>query len=309
MTSTLCLDPPSSSCIVHLNDGSKKLCTLELKEYRPSIFAILRERAGFTEADYLQSLSYENLNTISADSKSGQNFWVSSNGRVVLKTIKGYEARNMLQILDSYALHAMTGRSAIAAVLGLYRIKMDSGKRVYFLACANIYPIEGVTQKFDLKGSLVGRKASRVSTVAKDLDLLESGGMLDFGSSRQLVLHTLRRDTEFLKRHMLMDYSLLVAVQRVSNSAEDIGSGSDDAGQKRVGASFSGYGDAGCLRIPGGQEGCVFHLGIIDILQRYTFRKFCETEVKGFYQKSEISCVDPGLYAKRFIEFISNFSL
>ena len=272
---------------------------------------MLRERAGFTETEYLQSLSYENLNTISADSKSGQNFWVSSNGRVVLKTVKGYEAQNMLGILDSYALHAMTGRSAIAAILGLYRVKMDSGKQVYFLACANVYPKKGVTQKFDLKGSLVGRKASRVSTVAKDLDLLESGGMLDFGPSRQLVLHTLRRDAEFLKRHMLMDYSLLVAVQRVENIMEDAGGGSNviDTVQRGMGADYAAYGDKGCLRIPGGQEGCVFHLGIIDILQRYTFRKFCETELKGFYQKPEISCVDPALYAKRFVDFISKFSL
>ena len=294
--------------VVEESEG-KKRCTLELKEYRPSIFAMLRERAGFTEMEYLKSLSYKNLNTISADSKSGQNFWVSTNGRVVLKTIKGYEAQNMLGILDSYALHAMTGNSAIAAVLGLYRMKLSSGKHVYFLACANVYPLEGVTQKFDLKGSLVGRKASRSSSVAKDLDLLESGGMLDFGFSRRLVLRTLKRDAEFLKRHMLMDYSLLVAVQKVSNT-ENSGSGNNEIerGQK-VTSAYSAYGDNGCLRIPGGQEGCVFHLGIIDILQKYTLRKFCETELKGFYQKPEISCVDPGLYAKRFVEFITKFSL
>ena len=304
-------DPSSSSCTMRLDDDGERHCNLELKEYRPSIFAMLRERAGFTKTDYLLSLAHENLNTISSDSKSGQNFWVSSNGRVVLKTVKGYEARNLLGILDSYALHAMTGRSAIAAILGLYRVKMDSGKRVYFLACANVYPGVGVTQRFDLKGSLVGRKASSISTVAKDLDLMESGGMLDFGPSRQMTLRTLKRDAEFLKRHMLMDYSLLIAVQKVDSKVENVMSDDYlcDAKEKDIVGSHSECVDSGCLRFPGGQEGCVFHVGIIDILQRYTFRKFCETELKGFYQNPEISCVDPGLYAKRFVEFISKFSL
>ena len=74
---------------MRLDDDGERHCNLELKEYRPSIFAMLRERAGFTKTDYLLSLAHENLNTISSDSKSGQNFWVSSNGRVVLKTVKG----------------------------------------------------------------------------------------------------------------------------------------------------------------------------------------------------------------------------
>ena len=66
----------------------------------------------------------------------------------------------------------------------------------------NIYPNTEVSmQRFDLKGSFVGRRASQSSSVAKDLDLAESGVMLNFGKSRSLVLNTLRRDADFLRRH------------------------------------------------------------------------------------------------------------
>jgi hypothetical protein len=59
-----------------------------------------------------------------------------------------------------------TGGSAIAGVLGLYRVRFKGGVK-YFLATANAYPSASDTQiqKFDLKGSLVGRKASQYSSV------------------------------------------------------------------------------------------------------------------------------------------------
>ena len=158
--------------------------SLEVKEYRPHVFAMLRTHAGIDEVDYSSSLTSDNLCAITSDSKSGQSFWTSSNGRVVLKTIKDYEARNMIGILDSYALHVTMAPSAIAAVLGLYRVTNRAGKKTYFLACANVYPSVAISRKFDLKGSLVGRKASPSSSVAKDLDLISSGASLKFSSSR-----------------------------------------------------------------------------------------------------------------------------
>jgi hypothetical protein len=69
-----------------------------------------------------------------------------------------------------------------------------------------------IRKKFDLKGSLIGRRASQISNVAKDLDLLDSGGFFELGSAKQLLLDTLEKDLAFLERHQFMDYSLLVAI-------------------------------------------------------------------------------------------------
>ena len=53
------------------------------------------------------------------DSKSGQRFWISSDGLFVLKTLKHYECKNLRGILDHYYHHMTTNeKSCIASVLG-----------------------------------------------------------------------------------------------------------------------------------------------------------------------------------------------
>jgi hypothetical protein len=46
--------------------------------------------------------------------------------------------------------------------------------------------------------------------VYKDLDLLNSRHQLQLGRAKSILLRTLSRDVEFLRREGLMDYSLLV---------------------------------------------------------------------------------------------------
>jgi Phosphatidylinositol-4-phosphate 5-Kinase len=48
----------------------------------------------------------------------------------------------------------------------------------------------------------------------------------------------------------------------------------------------------------------VYYIGIIDILQRYNSRKRMETSLKRLlYEESAISCVEPQLYERRFVDF------
>eukprot|EP00904_Undaria_pinnatifida_P014236 jgi/Undpi1/9943/HiC_scaffold_28.g12397.m1 len=50
----------------------------------------------------------------------------------------------------------------------------------------------------------------------------------------------------------------------------------------------------------------VYWLGVIDVLQVYTRMKHAETWYKGLGRtKSELSCVDPELYCKRFVSFMA----
>ena len=114
----------------------------EVKAYRPVLFQKLRQSAGVSEEEFSDSLDFVNdaLSCLSADSKSGQAFWVSKNHLIVVKTIKPYECRNLRRILDNYAEHMMTGITAskmfgleegggscISSVLGLYRVTLKSG--------------------------------------------------------------------------------------------------------------------------------------------------------------------------------------
>ena len=54
-------------------------------------------------------------------------------------------------------------------------------------------------------------------------------------------------------------------------------------------------------------KGDIFYCGVIDILQQYNTRKRAETFFKGFtVSSSQISCVHPDAYGKRFLDFIGN---
>jgi Phosphatidylinositol-4-phosphate 5-Kinase len=362
------MDPPARYAVPSIDiDGSTLVG--QLKAYRPVLFRKLREAAGIPESLYADSLNFAQsaLSCLSADSKSGQAFWVSHNEQVVVKTIKHYECKNMCRILDSYAKHMLSseGKSCISAVLGLYRVQPISGGCKYFMVSRNVYPpshvnsFGGIRKQFDLKGSTVGRRAAPTSRVMKDLDLMASGAALHMGTqARTELLRTLERDVQFLRKHGFMDYSLLVAVEvpapeaaavaasesTVSTVVSETGSGVPQA----EGEGGGGGAGAGALTdskitsvsdsisvssrsnsravtsaddddddddvhkgklVLHGADGLRYHFGIIDFLQKYSFRKHLETFLKGLFDdSSKISCVAPTLYARRMLSFIARYS-
>ena len=302
------VNPGDNKYTLNLNTdpGSIKVTTpagSQLKVYRPAVFNNLRRHAGVSDDLYLKCLDVENLVCLSSDSKSGQAFWKTNDETLVLKTLKHYEAINLLRVLDKYAAHTLGDISCIATVVGLYRVKLRNGGKKYFIVCKNVYPRNTwhVTGRYDLKGSTVGRLASPTSSVKKDLDLLASGAKLSLGGpSRDTVLHALQRDVNFLRCQRFMDYSLLVAVEKypASHFRRFI-----DRISRPLSHSLA---DRGKLVVLGG-DGLIYHIGIIDFLQRYTFRKILETLIKGlFHDARKISCVAPALYAKRLFAFIAS---
>ena len=66
----------------------------------------MRHGAGFQEYEYMNSIQAENLICINSDSKSGQVFWKSKDGNIILKTIVSITYLLNLQIylfiLSSY---------------------------------------------------------------------------------------------------------------------------------------------------------------------------------------------------------------
>lgn len=138
----------------------------QIKFYESRIFTELRSIFGVPDNLMHACLDPTGLEAISADSKSGQAFWRSFDGVMVLKTIKPYECKNLRRVLSQYQRHVSTGdHSCISGVLGIFRVRLRSGRKIYLLACKNVYHFDkratstGLTQrslKFDLKGSTVG---------------------------------------------------------------------------------------------------------------------------------------------------------
>lgn len=98
-------------------------------------------------------------------------------------------------------------------------------------------------------------------------------------AEREWVLACIRRDTDWLLLHSLMDYSLLVAVRR--------------------GPALGGSFDAGSsVRDLTRDRGATVHLGIIDFLQRWTLKKRAAQCLKCLQDNR--STVPPAMYAERF---------
>jgi hypothetical protein len=191
----------------------------QVKTYEPKLFRRMRSNAGVSEAAWLAAMNPDGLENLSADSKSGQAFWRSKDGVIILKSIKHYECKNLRSVLDNLADHLDVpfDHSCITGVLGAFRVKLNNGKKVYLMASKNVYPAVQWynSKKYDLKGSTVGRLKSPRSSVYKDLDLIQSNQRLELGEMKSVVLRVLERDAHFLSKCGFMDYSLLVDVEHV----------------------------------------------------------------------------------------------
>ena len=204
------------------NDVYIKLKSGQVKTYEPKLFKRMRINAGVDENTWLSCMNPNEFENISADSKSGQSFWRSKDGIIILKSIKQYECKNLRDNLDNLANHLDVpyDHSCISGVLGAFRVTLNNGQKIYLLACKNVYPtIQWYNHtKYDLKGSTIGRLKSPKSSVLKDLDFILSEQKLKLGKMKKVVLHTLERDAHFLSRCGFMDYSLLVDIEYVPSS-------------------------------------------------------------------------------------------
>ncbi|EEY64779.1 phosphatidylinositol-4-phosphate-5-kinase (PIPK-C) [Phytophthora infestans T30-4] len=195
----------------------------KFKDYSPDVFRQVRRRFGIDLADYMLTLSGDfNFIEFMSNSKSGQFFFYSHDGRFMIKTQTKDESKFLRRILPHYYKFVMENpNTLITRFYGMHRVKMHHLRRkMHFVIMASVFdtPLD-IHARFDLKGSRVGRHASpkeheRGSAgVLKDNDLLEKGFHLQMGMARRAIfLVQLRKDVEFLKQMKIMDYSLLIGV-------------------------------------------------------------------------------------------------
>src|SRR3989338_7916597 len=102
----------------------------------------------------------------------------------------------------------------ITRFYGLYSIKPKSNKlnNVRFIIMNNVFDTKlFVEERYDLKGSTIGRHASekerkRETPILKDLDFLDSHRKLKIGAEmKQKVMSQLESDCRFLQDMKIMD--------------------------------------------------------------------------------------------------------
>ncbi|XP_068470286.1 phosphatidylinositol 4-phosphate 5-kinase 7-like isoform X2 [Phaseolus vulgaris] len=194
-------------------------CSIDFywKDYCPMVFRNLREMFKLDAAEYMMSICGDSgLRDISSPGKSGSIFFLSQDDRFVIKTLKKYELKVMLNMLPKYYHHVGSYENTlITKFFGLHRITLRGGKKVRFVVMGNMFCTElHIHRRYDLKGSSQGRytKEEKINsnTTLKDLDLKYEFYMDK--KLRESLFKQISVDCMFLESQHIIDYSLLLGL-------------------------------------------------------------------------------------------------
>ena len=260
--------------------------------------------------------------------RSGSFFFFSADKQYIVKTMRGSEKKVLLNMLDDLVnhYHETNNLSLLARIYGIFTIKTNKFASVDVLIMANSARTTKGTQKmaFDLKGSTKHRevifdgKATKwwrktkacPESVMKDVnfkyinqefnDGLLSFGPLEIEHFNQIV----RKDSEFLKKYNLMDYSLLFIIEHSQSPIPKITPKPKfERGvinsENILAPTFSEQTEKVHQR---------YHIAIIDYLQEYNLNKkmerFAKTTCRSKSKRDKVSCAPTAFYQERFVEFV-----
>lgn len=362
---TFTLTPTSSTTGAAATDASAAWSTdmaCKFTDFRPAAFRRVRSVFRIDDGAFLQSLAACSTPKVS-EGASGAFMFYSTDRSFIVKSLSSHESGFLHGFLDKYLAHVRAHRDTfLTRFLGSYCLVLY-GRKAHFVVMENVFDVQhgiSIHQRYDIKGSWIDRNAQKPrrgaeatcrhcnltfrygagrnvcsnragtnhepNVVLKDMDLTTK---LRFGKKQgRLLLHQLKRDSDFLCEQGIMDYSLLLGVIEVSYqvnqhnvltrdgsvflqnilesasaeqereaSSEDAGGGGDAKGP-RVKQSTR------CLRASEVVIGPGFYyIGIIDILQTCSVAKRVERFVKTALLRSDpdgISAMPPRAYRDWF---------
>ncbi|XP_033714572.1 phosphatidylinositol 4-phosphate 5-kinase-like protein 1 isoform X4 [Tursiops truncatus] len=285
-------------------------------------FARLRRSLGLAEEDYQAALGPGGpyLQFLST-SKSKASFFLSHDQRFFLKTLRRREVRALLAHLPRYVQHLQRHpHSLLARLLGVHSLRVARGKKKYFIIMQSVfYPTGRISERYDIKGCEVSRwvepapEGSPLVLVLKDLNF--QGKIINLGPQRSWLLHQMELDTAFLRELNVLDYSLLMAFQRLHEDEQGPGSSfifrtarsmrgvqsleEPEAQNRRLLPDTPN-----ALHILDGPEQRYF-LGLVDLTTVYGLRKRLEHLWKTLrYPGRTFSTVSPTRYARRLCQWV-----
>ncbi|KAJ1077572.1 hypothetical protein K5549_010899 [Capra hircus] len=283
-------------------------------------FARLRRSLGLAEEDYQAALGPGRpyLQFLST-SKSKASFFLSVRA--------GWRALGNREKQVKSGHHPQGGEGRVCAphltrspLPGVHSLRVARGKKKYFIVMQSVfYPAGRISERYDIKGCEVSRwvepapEGSLLVLVLKDLNF--QGKTINLGPQRSWFLRQMELDTAFLRELNVLDYSLLMAFQRLHE--DERGSGSSlifrTARSIRGAQSAEESGaqnrrllpDApNALHIVDGPEHRYF-LGLVDLTTVYGLRKRLEQLWKTLrYPGRTFSTVSPACYARRLCQWV-----
>ncbi|CAI6368247.1 unnamed protein product [Macrosiphum euphorbiae] len=197
--------------------------------YAPSTFHYLRHLFGIGENDYVTSFCKSPLHEMSNPGNSKSKLYLTSNDKFIMKTVQHNEYISLLGLLFTYTTYMNENRkSLLPKCSGFYNFQCKS-TYTKLLSMKNLLPSDiKIHQKFDLKGSTIGRKASdnerkKKLPTFKDLDFnyeFHPKGIFLKPDTHLALLKTIEKDCEILKEFNVMDYSILIGVHNIDSPSQ-----------------------------------------------------------------------------------------
>lgn len=201
----------------------------------------------------------------------------------------------MLSMLDDYVKHikSLGNKSLIARIYGIFSIKTNQFATLDVMIMQNTCLLTGTKQyTFDLKGSLIGRKVPFSNNISKKV--LKDVNFLELNKSQKLVRisflkfyelqRVIKSDSEFLLKHGIMDYSLLLVIEQNPQMAISV--------SRSFGPTMKFSGDTSVTtaqnnrnRVVSADKTQTYHIGIIDFLQLWDWNKYGEAKAKSILQR------------------------
>ncbi|KAL1526560.1 hypothetical protein AB1Y20_015268 [Prymnesium parvum] len=300
------------------------------KSFAPRVWQWLRREVyGVETNSYVHSFDASHIDGPASlcalanfsEAKGGGFFFFSPDKRYMIKSLDAEEHHTLMQILPSYCKH-MCERptSLLTKISGCYAITMYGHTKYFYVQDYLFHGCPNMDELYDLKGSWikrnrVGRKGARL-----DNDWLPSRQLnLPAAASSQL-LSSVEHDCKYLRGEGLMDYSLLLGIHNVkerrnlrhARGQEPVPLARESclAGAHIQSAEISAseYHQGPLSFSPTTLEGPgLYRVGIIDMLQRWNWRKRAERFAKIMFHlhwhtrdKAGLSAIEPRRYAHRF---------
>lgn len=296
--------------------------------HAPAVFRALREVHNADSTAYMFSLGPERVlgnvlflgnmcavRQVASTGRSGSFFFKTMDGRYFIKTLPYDEHTFFARNLRAYHEY-MVGNpdTLLTRIYGLHSMAMGAAARGRdedrFIVMANLFnPRYPVHEQYDLKGSKVDRTVAMGEQFDPSKVALKDGNFDSFnrkiriGPERKaLLLEQLEKDTKWLERLGVCDYSLLVGIHFVRK-------GEGTATQRPLHAAME---ECSMFRAHRGgllsiDQEEVYYIGIIDILTVYNFRKRSERWAKSLkYHADEISAMPPKPYRTRFQRYVAS---
>lgn len=192
-----------------------KIESFKFRDYAPYVFQRIRRLSDITDEDYLESLGpdsilnliwsndYRSLYELCSSGQSGSLFYYTEDQRFMIKTIQPAEFHKLKAMLRPYYEHLNANpKTMVTKIYGAHMIKMKIAGinyKKYLVVMNNIFGEYEVGNRFDLKGSTVGRRAIKeergmryddisgrdIKKALKDLDFIKYVGKLELVPSPQ----------------------------------------------------------------------------------------------------------------------------